>query len=134
MIIVPRKIELQIPVLHFTLIGKVGTNKNFKTLLLTPNILQSSLKSVTFQKTRDLLNAESDIPVFNASYIDNFCIPLKRKGLLQQIVDNEESAFLLETSVRCPYLQGQRKLSISVPFSRPANFSRPFFFRVFPTI
>ena len=63
-----------------------------------------------------------------------FFLPLKRKGLLQQIVDNEESAFLLETSVRCPYLLGQRKLSISVPFFRPANFSRPFFFHVFPTI
>ena len=71
--------QLQIPVLHFTLIGKVGTNKNLKILLLTPNILQSSLKSVTFQKTRDLLNAESDIPVFNASYIDNFFFTFEKE-------------------------------------------------------
>ena len=75
----PRKIKLQIPVLHFTLytkfkakqllfvIGKAGMNKNLTTLLSTSNILQSSLKSVTFQKTKDLLNTESYFP-FNALY------------------------------------------------------------------
>ena len=61
-----------------------------------------------------------------------FFLPLKRKGLLQQIVDNEQSAFLLETSVRCPYLLGQRKLSISVPFSAPPTFRVPFSFTSSP--
>lgn len=43
-------------------------NKNLTTLLSTPNILQSSLKSVTFQKTKDLLNTESYFPFLNALY------------------------------------------------------------------
>ena len=80
-------------------------NKNLTTLLSTSNILQSSLKSVTFQKTKDLLNTESYFP-FNALYGKVYC----------KQFNNEESACLLESvdwarnKCRCPH--GQRKLSV----------------------